>query len=198
MKNWNRGCWLSVARLGIAKSCACSSCGKCAPATRRLELAAFVSAAWLSTLLLAAAASAQWNPLNPVVSVQQQADGVKFTLRSGTLQVQVCSDAIIHVVLSPPSPVSAPDSLAIVKEKWVPAKWTFGATNDAVTLTTAELLVTVLRKDSSITFSDRSGKKLFQHTEGSLTPTVVNGERTYHSELYSKLWGSYESFYGLG
>src|SRR5438093_12584136 len=26
----------------------------------------------------------------------------------------------------------------------------------------------------------------------------MNGENTYRSELYSKLWASYESFYGLG
>ena len=29
-------------------------------------------------------------------------------------------------------------------------------------------------------------------------PALPGGENTYHAELYSKLWGSYESFYGLG
>jgi alpha-D-xyloside xylohydrolase len=167
-------------------------------APQRLRLAAFVLAAWLSTLLLAVAAKAQWNPLNPVVSVQQQADGVKLTLRSGTLRVQVCSGTVIRVVLSPSPPAIAPEDLVIVKKTWAPVNWKFDSTSDAVSLTTTELLVTVSRKDSSVTFSDLSGKKLFQQTEASLTPVVVNGEKTYHSELYSKLWGSYESFYGLG
>ena len=45
---------------------------------------------------------------------------------------------------------------------------------------------------------DRNGKQLFQQTEVSMIPVVVNGENTYHAELYSRLWGSYESFYGLG
>jgi len=169
-----------------------------AGAPQRLRLAAFVLAAWLSTLLLAVAAKAQWNPLNPVVSVQQQADGVKLTLRSGTLRVQVCSGTVIRVVLSPSPPAIAPEDLVIVKKMWAPVNWKFDSTSDALSLATAELSVTVSRKDSSVTFSDLSGKKLFQQTEASLTPVVVNGEKTYHSELYSKLWGSYESFYGLG
>ena len=69
---------------------------------------------------------------------------------------------------------------------------------DSITLTTSLLKVAVLRKDASVTFSDLNGKQLFQQTELSLTPVVVNGESTYHAELYSRLWGSYESFYGLG
>jgi alpha-D-xyloside xylohydrolase len=43
-----------------------------------------------------------------------------------------------------------------------------------------------------------NGKRLFQQSEISLTPAVVNGENTYHPELYSKLWNSNEGFYGLG
>src|SRR5207249_10643720 len=39
---------------------------------------------------------------------------------------------------------------------------------------------------------------LFVRNEVSMTPAVVNGAQTCHTELYSKLWGSYESFYGLG
>jgi alpha-D-xyloside xylohydrolase len=162
------------------------------PVLRRFAFASF------STTLLAATATAQWNPLNPVISVEQQATGAKFALQSGTLLVQVCSDSIIHVVVFPPSPVIAPENLAVVKDKWTPVKWAFSSDEDAITVTTAELRVTVSRKDSSITFSDLSRKKLFQQTEATLTSVVVNGEKTYHSELYSRLWGSYESFYGLG
>src|SRR5271165_37171 len=68
--------------------------------------------------LLAGSASAQWNPLNPVQSVQQKADGAEFTLKSGTLRLQVCSDSVIHVIYSPASPVAAAKNLVIVKESW--------------------------------------------------------------------------------
>jgi alpha-D-xyloside xylohydrolase len=153
---------------------------------------------WLGWLLLAATASAQWNALNPVESVQQQADGPQLTLHSGTLKLQVCSDSIIHVIYSPASGTRSAENPAIVKKSWVAAKWTIDSSADAVTLATSQLKVKVLRKDASVTFSDLNGKGLFQQTEVSLVPVNVNGEKTYHAELYSRLWGSYESFYGLG
>lgn len=136
--------------------------------------------------------------LNPVESVQQQADGLQFTLHSGTLRLQVCSDSIIRVIYWPSPGMPSLKNAVVVKKSWTAAKWTTDSSADAVTLNTSQLKVTVLRKDASVTFADRNGKQLFQQTEVSMTPVVVNGENTYHAELYSRLWGSYESFYGLG
>jgi alpha-D-xyloside xylohydrolase len=141
---------------------------------------------------------AQWNPLNPVRSVSQQEDGAELVLQSGNLRLQICSDSIIHVILSPAGPGERLENLAVIKDKWAPVNWKFESGDDVITLTTAQVKVTVQRKDSAVTFSDLSGQKLFEQSEASLTPVVVNGENTYHSELYSKLWGSYEAFYGLG
>ena len=70
------------------------------------------AATLLCLLLHAAVAVAQWKPLNPVLSVQQQADGAEFALKSGTLRIQICSDSIIRVVFSPPTSVAPPESLA--------------------------------------------------------------------------------------
>jgi hypothetical protein len=52
-------------------------------------------------LFCAAAAQAQWTAMNPVRQVQQQADGVLFTMGTGTLKIQVSSDSVIHVLYSP-------------------------------------------------------------------------------------------------
>ena len=41
--------------------------------------------------LLPAAAQAQWAPMNPVTAVQRQPDGVLFTMKTGTLKLQVCT-----------------------------------------------------------------------------------------------------------
>jgi alpha-D-xyloside xylohydrolase len=172
--------------------------GKSALTLRRLRRFAFIAAALASISLSGLPAKAQWNPLNPVLADRQQSNGVNFMLKSGTLEIRVDSPNVIRVTLFPPTPVPASENLAVVKEAWGPVNWTFDSTDDSVTLTTSELQVTVLRQDSSITFSDRSGNKLFQQTEASLSSVVVNGEQSYRSELYSKLWGSYESFYGLG
>jgi alpha-D-xyloside xylohydrolase len=143
-------------------------------------------------------ARAQWNPLNPVLDVQRQADGVQVTLQNGVLRLQVCTASIIRVRLFPATAVPTHPDLVVVKNAWPAAKWDLQTSDDAIVLSTPQLKAVIARKDSSITFQDSSGKTLFQQTEASLTPATVNGEQTYHAELYSKLWGSYESFYGLG
>jgi alpha-D-xyloside xylohydrolase len=70
--------------------------------------------------------------------------------------------------------------------------------NDSVTVTTARLKVVVTNKDGNILFSDAAGQKLFQDGGRTLTPVEVNGEKTFHAEMFSNLWGSDEAFYGLG
>src|SRR5271168_1256057 len=50
---------------------------------------------------IVATAAAQWTPMNPVTAVQQQSDGVVFTMHTGTLKLQVCAESVIHVLYSP-------------------------------------------------------------------------------------------------
>ena len=67
-----------------------------------------------------------------------------------------------------------------------------------VTISTSRMQVTVARKNGSISYADTNGQRLFQDTQRTLTPVEVNGEKTYHAEMFSSLWGSTEAFYGLG
>lgn len=144
------------------------------------------------------AASAQWNPLNPVVSAQKEPDGVRLTLQKGEMRLQVCSDSIIRVRYSLAESGAVHPDLVVIKKDWQAAKWEMQSSGDSVVLSTTQIKAVVSRKDSNVTFQDASGKALFQQTEVTMTPVTVNGEQTHHVELFSKLWGSYESFYGLG
>jgi alpha-D-xyloside xylohydrolase len=141
---------------------------------------------------------AQWNPLNPVLSMQRETDGVQFTLQNGTLKLQVCSDFIIRIRYSPTVPFPSRSEFLVIKDIWAATKWEMQSTDDTIAVSTSQVKAVVGRKDGSVTFQDSTGKNLFEQNEVSMTPTVVNGEQTYHAELWSKLWGSYESFYGLG
>ena len=143
-------------------------------------------------------ARAQWNPLNPVSEIKKLDDGVQLTMARGTLRLKVCSGNIVRVLFAPGTDFPSRPDLVVIKNSWPRAEWREQTTDDSVAVRTSSLAVTVDRKTGSIVFADSSGKKLFEQTELSLTPVTVNGERTYHSELYSKLWGSYEAFYGLG
>ncbi len=149
-------------------------------------------------ILLATAAHAQWAPMNPVTAVQQQPDGVLFTMQTGTLKLQVCTDSIIRVRYSATSAFSDRPDYVITKTSWPETKWTMQSTDDSVTLTTARLAVTVTRKDGGITYRDRDGKQLLQEATRKLTPVRVNGEDTYRAESFINIYGSHEALYGLG
>ena len=142
--------------------------------------------------LLAAAAQAQWAPMNPVTAVQQQPDGVLFTMQTGTLKLQVCTDSIIRVRYSATSTFSDRPDYVITKTSWPETKWTMQSTDDAVTLTTSRLAVTVTRKDGGITYRDLAGKQLLQEATRKLTPVKVNGEDTYRAESFINIYGSHE------
>ena len=155
------------------------------------------------TILLAfefsSTAFGQWAPMNPVVTVQAQPDGVILAMKSGTLRLQVCSDSIVHVLYSPTTsfPASRPDPV-VIKTTWPATKFTIQDNSGEITLITSQLKVVVARKDGAITYRDLAGKQLVQEATRKLTPVKVNGEHTYHAESFVNIYGSREAFYGLG
>ncbi len=149
-------------------------------------------------LLCAASAHAQWTPMNPVRNVQQQADGVLFTMGTGTLKVQVCSESVIHVLYSPTATFPKRADFVVTKDTWPAAQWSMQSGDDAVTLATSLLKVTVTRKDGAISYGEIHGDSLVQESSRSLTPAKVNGEDTYRAESMVSIYGSHEGIYGLG
>jgi alpha-D-xyloside xylohydrolase len=142
---------------------------------------------------------AQWVPLNPVDAVEPQADGVVLVLGTGFLRFQVCSDSIVHVVYSLERNVPQHPDFMIVKQSWPHADFSLHSDDPKlITLSTPRLKIEVIRADSSIIFYDSSGHKLTQENTRTLTPTEVNGEKTYHSERFVNMWDTQEAFYGLG
>jgi alpha-D-xyloside xylohydrolase len=149
-------------------------------------------------LSLAATASAQWNPANSITAVEQQRDGVLFTMKSGVLKLRVCTNRIVRVLYSPTSSLPNRPDYVVVKYEWPPTAWTTRSDGDTVALVLQNLHVIVTRKDGLITFSDSAGRKLFGDYSRTMTPSNVNGEKTWRAEVFSNLWGSSEAFYGLG
>lgn len=149
-------------------------------------------------LFFVAAANAQWAPMNPVRQVQQESDGVLFTMGTGTLKVQVCADSVIRVRYSPTASFPKQADYVVTKEGWPAAKWTMQSTDDAVALSTSLLKVSVTRKDGAITYAEVDGGSLAQESSRKLTPQKVNGEDTYRAESFVNVYGSHEGLYGLG
>ena len=165
---------------------------------RCLTLGSRVFAALLLALILQCPAFAQWAPMNPVTSVQQQPDGLLIAMKTGTLKVQVCSDSIIRVLYSPTTSFPNAPDYVITKTSWPATKWTMQSVDDSVTVTTAKLKVKIARQDAGITYSDVSGTPLVNEASRTMTPVKVNGEDTYRAESFINIYGSREGLYGLG
>ena len=150
------------------------------------------------TVLPAKTARAQWAPMNPVTTFLQQPDGVLFTMTTGTLKLQVCTDSIVRVRYSATTSFSNLLDYVVTKSTWPETKWTMQSTSEGVTLATSRLMVTVTRKDGAITYRDHDGKQLVQEASRKLTPAKVNGEDTFRAESFINIYGSREGLYGLG
>ncbi len=152
----------------------------------------------LCLCLLSACALAQWTPMNPVKSVQQTSDGAVITMGSGTLKLQVCSDSMVHVLYSPTASFPKRTDLVVTKENWPGTKFTMQSSDDAITLTTSLLKLTVTRKDGAIAYAEANGTALVQEASRRMTPVKVNGEDTFRAESFVNIYGSREALYGLG
>jgi len=163
---------------------------------RGLQLLVLMTLAWLC--LSAGVVQGQWTPPNPVSKVQQDADGATFTMGKGTLKIQVCSDAIIHVLYSPTAMLPKKTDFVVIKDSWSAAKFTMQSSDDAVTISTSLVKLSIAKKDGSIAYSEANGGSLVQEANRSMTPVKVNGEDTYRAESFLTVYGSHEGLYGLG
>ena len=154
----------------------------------------------LSLAFLSATSFAQWTPPNPVNSVEKLADGILVHQKVGTLKLQVCSPAILHLIYSPTDAFPEQPNPVIVKTSWSPSEWKLEDSSDSVGLSTSAFKVAVDRKTGAITYSDAAGKVLLHDDTKTMTPITVNGEKTYRSEDFMTLggYGSTEAIYGLG
>ena len=80
--------------------------------------------AFFICMLCATAVQAQWTAMNPVRKFQQDSDGVLFTMGTGTLKVQVCSDSVIRVLYSPTASFPKQTDFVVTKVNWPPTQWT--------------------------------------------------------------------------
>ena len=152
---------------------------------------------WLS-IFSSSAAYAQWTAMNPVKNVQQQSDGVTFSMGTGTLKLQVCSESVIHVLYSPTATFPKRPDYVVIKNNWPATKFSIQSNDDAVTVSTSLLKLTITRKDGAIAYAETNGTPLVQEASRTMTPVKVNGEDTYHAESFVNIYGSHEGIYGLG
>ena len=163
-------------------------------------------------------AQGQWNTPNPVMSFEKQADGLEVRQKDGVLRLEVKAEDALHVIYSPLGTAGTvrPSDHVIVKQNWPAAAFEVGSDEKTVTLSTAKLKVVIERQSGAIHYYDKSGmtgasatgpessgpgadgKLLTTDGYRSLKPVEVNGEKTFHAEVFFPIYGSHEGLYGLG
>jgi len=147
-------------------------------------------------LTLVLPAVAQWSPLDPVVSVNQLADGATLTFKSGaTLKLELCSDSIVHVLYSPTAIFPPHKDYVVTKAAWAPMQVKVEDTAKEVTISTASLNIAVGKEEGGITFSAPLKERLFRDGRRIMTPEMVSGEKTYRAETVAEMYGSREGLY---
>ena len=119
-------------------------------------------------------------------------------MKTGAMELQVCSERIIRMEYSPTDTIPARFEYLLIRNSWPKVEWTMRTTEKETILSTRALSVVVEKSTGVITYRDSAGGKLFADNDRSMTPVEINGEKTYHAEVFSNLWGSPEAFYGLG
>lgn len=150
-------------------------------------------------VLLLVAGAQRSAQASQVRSYSRTANGVQFSLDRGILDVQVCTDRIVHVVYTLRQTLPRPVVPAI-KEDWIPSRFTVRKHGDFIRISTAKIIVSVARENGSLSFFDKHGNPILKEpTSGgkSLTPTSVAGENTWEPEQIF-LSPDTENFYGLG
>src|ERR1700757_3112716 len=92
-------------------------------------------------LVLSLPALGQWTPAHPVVSFEKQADGIVFTMKTGTLKLQLCSDSIIRLLYWATPSVPEVQDYVVIKKSWPSVPWSTESNANSVTVKTASLTV---------------------------------------------------------
>ena len=152
---------------------------------------------FLSSLSIA---QAQWNPPNPVIRFEKVANGVEIRQKTGVLRLEVDAPEVIHITYSPLDAKSEPRASdhVVIKKEWPTSPFEVTADEKAVTLSTSKLKMMVERESGALHYLSSDGKQLTTEGYRSLKPTEVNGEKTFHAEVFFPIYGSHEGLYGLG
>jgi len=135
-----------------------------------------------------------------IKSYKKMSDGVVFDLEKGKMKLQVCTDKMIRVQVTPTNDFSNRESLIIVKDKWEKVKWSLENENEYYILMTNEISARIKKSTAEVKFYNKQNNLILAEREGSgkrMTTANVSGEDTFH---VMQQWESpkEECIYGLG
>jgi alpha-D-xyloside xylohydrolase len=124
----------------------------------------------------------------------------EFTGTVNAVKLEVISDDIIRVVVSPGKEITNTQSLVVVTGNQPDSTWEIVSNEEKLTLKTKKIVAEVNLKTGAVTFFDVSGNKIVGEKSisgRSFKPAIFEGER-YYSVTQSFQTEANEGLYGLG
>ncbi|HPM31591.1 MAG TPA: glycoside hydrolase family 31 protein [Chryseolinea sp.] len=116
------------------------------------------------------------------------------------IKLEVISEKIIHVSVSPTDSFSHQKSLMIEDKTWKPVSWSVEENKDQITLKTKQVHASVSVNTGEIVFTDTTGQIILQeknHGGKTFTSKVIENEKLYGIQQVFESPED-EAFYGLG
>ena len=123
-------------------------------------------------------------------------DGVEMIVPNGSMQVKICSPAIVEVTLANQSPLPLKDSI-IVERTWDIPSFEVEESDECITITTEKLVVEISKLTCLLKYYDSAGNLLLAESEKNITPVTVLGFETNQCKAVFESPED-EALYGLG
>jgi alpha-D-xyloside xylohydrolase len=130
-------------------------------------------------------------------NVEKSNNQVTWPTENGFIRLQVCSENIIRVVVSPVKNLKERQSLMIVDYPNQNTKWTMDETDRFISVATEKIIATIDKLYSTVSFTDKKGKILLQGAGQDIEPEMVSGESVFQIKQHFT-FSPVEAIYGLG
>ncbi len=129
--------------------------------------------------------------------IEKKSDHIIYQTENGFIKLQIFSDEIIRVTVSPEKKLKERESLMIVAKPDQKIKWDVSETDRYIIVSTEKVIVKLDKTNNSVSFFDRSGNLILQGDEYSFEKEVIDRKNVYRIEQRLKL-SQHEAIYGLG
>jgi alpha-D-xyloside xylohydrolase len=128
---------------------------------------------------------------------KKNSNQVTWPTENGFIRLQVCSENIIRVVVSPVKDLKKRESSMIVDYPDQKSKWTVDETDRFLSVETERIVATIDKLNSTISFTDKEGNILLQRAGQNFEPVTDNSEPAFRVEQNFR-FSPVEAIYGLG
>jgi len=130
-------------------------------------------------------------------NIEETERGIIYQTAEGFIKLEVCSDNIIRVVISPVKSLEEKESLMIADYSKSKTKWHIDETEGYISIITDKLIARIDKLNNTVSFHDTSKKLILKGTGHSLEKEIVNDESFYQIRQNFE-FSPIEAIYGLG